>query len=354
MELLRCDQHIVDKCRQCHGIWFDQGELSVFRERLSDLDLERSVTPVEAPQTSSDHQIFLCPRCQDPLVDTPYLYKTSVRLQRCDNCQGNWVPLKEVLGLFELEKIARSARRIRLTSPIHDVKRPKSQFSHHHLFPTVGIIAVLLFLLLPLASDKYKSRRFIGSKILILAIIFGFLFFKLPWIHFAPEAFAVAVADPQLWSFFSAFLLNHHALEILIHLFPIWVFARDIEEDEGPVKLLLAFTIIGVLSLMAEYFWCPKSMAYIMGSGGAVAGLMGCHAVLYPHARLRLLLFGGYSMIRSRYYVAGWFILQLVVVSINDSLLDFAWYAHIAGLLAGLLWGVSIKRMSTKKKRATA
>lgn len=73
----------VDKCPECAGFFFDQGEL----ERLMAGGAEETDT-IEYTELSNkmDMMIGTCPRCDVDME--PYLGPGNLRIDRCSKCSG--------------------------------------------------------------------------------------------------------------------------------------------------------------------------------------------------------------------------------------------------------------------------
>jgi membrane associated rhomboid family serine protease len=82
----------------------------------------------------------------------------------------------------------------------------------------------------------------------------------------------------------------------------------------------------------------------MVGASGAVSGVLGAYLILYPRARVLMLIpiwiFFRIEHVRAMYVIGFWFILQAVngwlAMSRQDSG-GVAWWAHIGGFLAGIL-----------------
>jgi Zn-finger nucleic acid-binding protein len=103
---LNCGSVVVDLCRRCGGIWFDDREIGVFRAKLRKFDLTR-LKASHQPSAGGLTSISACPRC-DVVMDTfTYGVNTKVTPQRCAQCQGIWldsVQLKAFLALARLSQ----------------------------------------------------------------------------------------------------------------------------------------------------------------------------------------------------------------------------------------------------------
>lgn len=103
---LNCGPVVVDFCRRCGGIWFDDREIGMFRAKLREFDLPR-LTPSEPISETRLASISSCPRCDILLETFTYGVNTKVTPQRCSRCQGIWldaVQLKRFLTLARLSQ----------------------------------------------------------------------------------------------------------------------------------------------------------------------------------------------------------------------------------------------------------
>jgi membrane associated rhomboid family serine protease len=81
-----------------------------------------------------------------------------------------------------------------------------------------------------------------------------------------------------------------------------------------------------------------QSPAPLIGASGAVSGVLASYLLLYPKARIWILLFLRIPLPISAFWaLSGWFVLQIVsaFLATQDDL-QVAWWAHIGGFLAGL------------------
>ena len=76
----------VDKCSQCHGIWFDG------------VELEATVPEASKELSAADAAIAnarLCPRCYKVLMQFEYP-QTLVKIDMCKLCDGVWLDADEL------------------------------------------------------------------------------------------------------------------------------------------------------------------------------------------------------------------------------------------------------------------
>jgi len=92
----------LDTCKQCGGIWFDEGELRQIQQlgpdRLPLLDSQVSAYQLERLNSPGGKQ---CPICQDLLSSYRYQYSSDIHLNGCDRCGGVWVDEGELKAIAE-------------------------------------------------------------------------------------------------------------------------------------------------------------------------------------------------------------------------------------------------------------
>ena len=90
----------------------------------------------------------------------------------------------------------------------------------------------------------------------------------------------------------------------------------------------------------------PASAVPLVGASGAVSGILGAYLVLFPKARVWILLFLRLPLrIGALWVLGGWFGLQILSWWMTrNSENDIAWGAHIGGFLAGAAITYAIRR----------
>jgi membrane associated rhomboid family serine protease len=119
----------------------------------------------------------------------------------------------------------------------------------------------------------------------------------------------------------------------------LWVFADNVEDAFGHAGFLIFYLLCGITAGMLHTLMQPQSGAPLIGASGAVSGVLASYMLLYPRARVWILLFMRIPLpISAVWALGGWFALQLVsaIISTEDSNL-VAWWSHIGGFLTGLI-----------------
>lgn len=113
----------------------------------------------------------------------------------------------------------------------------------------------------------------------------------------------------------------------------VLLFGRRIERTLGYHRFLLFFLTAGILSSLCQFAIDPLSPIPLVGSSGAIAGLLGGFLVLFPKQPITLFGWPAYGVI------GFWFALNLVggFASLGNGSNDTAFFAHLGGFAAGLL-----------------
>ncbi len=128
-------------------------------------------------------------------------------------------------------------------------------------------------------------------------------------------------------------------MHIIANMLFMWVFADNVEDSFGHFGFLLFYLICGAVAAFAHIYTQPASQAPLVGASGAVSGVMAAYLVLFPKARIWVLLFMKLPLrISALWALVGWFGFQILsLFSTPDGEVIVAWWAHIGGFLAGLI-----------------
>lgn len=134
------------------------------------------------------------------------------------------------------------------------------------------------------------------------------------------------------------------------HLLPnmwfLWVFGRNVEAALGRFPYLIFYLVCGITSVVTQTLADVSSTIPMVGASGAIAGVMGGYFVLYPRARVLMLvpfLFIFFLWLPAWVVLGYWFVLQTLsgvgsaLVMAGHTAGGVAFWAHVGGFLAGVL-----------------
>ena len=153
--------------------------------------------------------------------------------------------------------------------------------------------------------------------------------------------------DQKPWweTLFTSMFMHGGWLHIIGNMLFLWVFGNNIEERMGRAGFLLFYVLAGLIAVYTQALLDPSSTAPTIGASGAIAGVLGAYALLFPRARVLTLVFIIFFVtlveIPALILLALWFILQFVpalgqvaVGSGGDQ--GVAYFAHVGGFVFGL------------------
>jgi len=157
----------------------------------------------------------------------------------------------------------------------------------------------------------------------------------------------ITIPDRNITSLLGAILFSTflHAgfLHIIGNMLFLWVFGNNIEDYLGHTKFLIFYLLGGFAAAFAHILPNLDQAIPTVGASGAVAAVMGAYIVLYPHARVNVLvpIFIIWTVFQmSALAVLGlWFLYQFLI-GLQDAGGDataVAWLAHVGGFLFGLV-----------------
>lgn len=158
----------------------------------------------------------------------------------------------------------------------------------------------------------------------------------------------VAAFDPipEPFTLITYQFLHAGWMHLISNMLFLWVFADNIEDAFGHVAFAMLYLLCGIMGGLAHVVMAPGSLAPLVGASGAVSGVLGAYLMLYPKARVWILLFMRLPLrIGALWVLGGWFLLQLVsLLMTQDGEVGVAWWAHIGGFLSGLAITWAIRR----------
>ena len=155
---------------------------------------------------------------------------------------------------------------------------------------------------------------------------------------------------------FTSMFMHGGLLHIGGNMLFLWVFGNNIEDSMGRLKFVAFYLLAGVVALYAQAALDPSSTAPTIGASGAVAGVLGGYALLFPAARVITLIFIVFFVtlveIPALVLLGIWFVLQFipalgeVAVDVGGSS-GVAYFAHVGGFLFGL---AAIKLFANRRR----
>lgn len=122
----------------------------------------------------------------------------------------------------------------------------------------------------------------------------------------------------------------------------LWIFGDNIEDEMGHMPFLGFYLICGIAAALAQVAFEPASRVPMVGASGAIAGVMGAYLLLYPKAKVDVLIifivFFRIFPIPAWIMLALWFGMQFIGGFGSDPHQGgTAYWAHAGGFVAGVV-----------------
>lgn len=204
-------------------------------------------------------------------------------------------------------------------------------------------------------SDSHKSNRLPVFTISLITI--NVIVFLIEILNPNPEAFISAYSfipanfifsNLNTWGpIFNAAFMHAGVSHILFNMLFLWVFGDNVEEELGPIKFLIFYFGAIIAATLLQYIVDVNSQIPNLGASGAIAGILGYYLVRFPRHRISTVMFFGgriYTrLIPAQVFLGYWAVTQLFsgfgsIATANDG--GVAWFAHIGGLVFGVIIGL--------------
>lgn len=172
---------------------------------------------------------------------------------------------------------------------------------------------------------------------------------------FSPALLSDALLDGRAFSLVSALFLHVNWLHLLGNLLFLLIFGLPAERSLGPLRFLVLFVFCGVAANLSAAWSLDGTGAVIIGSSGAVSGLIGAFLVLFPRAQLAIVLplglFLEFVRTPASVLIGIWALLQLMFAYVGPTFGAVAWWAHLAGFALGMLLAIPMRRGVARQLR---
>jgi membrane associated rhomboid family serine protease len=161
-----------------------------------------------------------------------------------------------------------------------------------------------------------------------------------------PPAF-LGAGIPWLTLLTSMFL-HGGILHVAGNMLYLWIFGDNVEDAFGHLRFAIFYLLCGTAASLLQIAAMPSSRVPLVGASGAIAGVLGAYALLYPAARVRTLIIFVFFIrivpIPALFVLGLWFLMQVLSVPASGRS-GVAFIAHIGGFLTGMLMmGLFVRR----------
>lgn len=209
----------------------------------------------------------------------------------------------------------------------------------------------------PLHDDNPTDTTPVITVALIVACVLIFLwqlslgeaiqnavytFGVIPAVLFQIKSLPPEIASVPSWStVFTSMFLHGSWMHLIGNMLFLWIFGNNVEDAMGHARYVVFYLVCGMVAVFAQALPDPQSEIPMIGASGAISGVLGAYLLLYPHARVLVIVPLGFYVHSARWPAALvlvlWFGLQLLNSMLSqDQQGGVAFGAHIGGFLAGM------------------
>jgi membrane associated rhomboid family serine protease len=125
----------------------------------------------------------------------------------------------------------------------------------------------------------------------------------------------------------------------------LWIFGDNLEDRMGHGGYLIFYLVAGILAALAHVFTTValggNTTVPSLGASGAISGVLAGYMVLFPHRKVRVIMFRILMWVPAIAAIGIWFLFQLIsgmgMLGGGSQEGGVAYAAHIGGFIAGLV-----------------
>ncbi len=202
------------------------------------------------------------------------------------------------------------------------------------------------------AAWKQFSYSIVASVICVFTFIVMTLAGQNNW-YAAEDAVAfspVDLTDPaRIYTVLTSMFAHANLLHLMFNVLGLIFIGMVFEQRVGPRPFILLFLLSGLAGTMvfAVIHW-NDGMFLVLGASGAISGVLGAFARLYPNERMSMFVMFVPLPPMPIWVIVGIFILiQLFLIPTSSQI---AYEAHLGGLAAGILLAPALVKLPLSKR----
>jgi membrane associated rhomboid family serine protease len=151
--------------------------------------------------------------------------------------------------------------------------------------------------------------------------------------------------DGRLLTLVTALFIHANLLHLVGNGVFLLIFGVPAERRLGAWRLLLLFLAGGALANLVASLLMGTTGRIIVGASGGISALIGAYLVLFPKAKLGIIVPLGlwleFVRVPAALLIGLWAALQLVFTFVGPAFGATAWWAHVSGFAAGVVMALA-------------
>ncbi len=215
--------------------------------------------------------------------------------------------------------------------------------------------------MIPLRDDQHPSRTpvitwaLLGMNGVVFLFQLGMPEWLLERFYLLHGLVPARIVSPE-WAWYQGFsgsgwftllssmFIHGGWMHFLANMWTLRLFGDDVESRLGTVRFLVLYLVSGIAAGMLHVVLFSNSAVPTIGASGAVAGVMGAFLLLFPLAKIEILVpilfFIDIWKVPAVFYLPFWFLGELFSGALALAVPNFsnvAFWAHIGGFLMGIM-----------------
>jgi len=214
--------------------------------------------------------------------------------------------------------------------PLKDIN-PTRNFPFINVMLIVANVVVFLY---QITLSPHAAKAFVLANATIPARLPAFLAGHAP-------------ASVALFPLFSSMFLHGGLMHLLGNMLFLYIFGDNVEDAFSHIGYLVFYLMCGIGSGLIHVMFNWGSGVPALGASGAISGVMGAYAVMFPSHRILTFFFIFLIPVPAILILGYWFVLQFVAGIGGLGMATaggVAWWAHIGGFLMGAVIAWVIKK----------
>ena len=147
---------------------------------------------------------------------------------------------------------------------------------------------------------------------------------------------------PAWMTLFTSMFMHGGWMHLLGNMLYLWIFGNNVEDSMGHGRFIVFYLLSGVAAALLQALPDPASEIPMIGASGAISGILGAYLLMFPHARVLVVIPLGFYMhpmrVPASLVLGFWFLMQLISSATSSGQQGgVAFGAHIGGFLAGMV-----------------
>ncbi|MDO8845015.1 rhomboid family intramembrane serine protease [Methylicorpusculum sp.] len=130
---------------------------------------------------------------------------------------------------------------------------------------------------------------------------------------------------------------------LIANMWFLWIFGDNVEDVMDKWHFVFFYLMCAFAAAMAQILTAPGAVTPMVGASGAIGGVMGAYARLYPKAEIQTVIPIGFyitsASVPAAFMLGYWFLLQVLsgLPALGGSTGGVAFWAHVGGFVTGLV-----------------